>query len=117
MSITHIDSLEKIVSLSKARGFIFQSSEIYGGLSAVYEYGPLGTELKRNIRQEWGNTMTRHNDNIVGVDAAIFMRPKEGESSGHVAGVSEPIIDDQQSTKGYRADMMREPHMLKLRAM
>src|SRR5690625_3626956 len=115
MSITHIDSLEKIVSLSKARGFIFQSSEIYGGLSAVYDYGPLGTELKRNIRQEWWNTMTRHNDNIVGVDAAIFMHPKVWEASGHVEGFNDPMIDDKQSKKRYRADMLIEQHILKLR--
>src|SRR5690625_7155550 len=71
MSITHIDSLEKIVSLSKARGIIFQSSELYGGLSAVYDYGPRRTALKRNIRQESRNTMTRHNDTTVDEKAAI----------------------------------------------
>lgn len=115
MSITHIDSLDKIVSLSKARGFIFQSSEIYGGLSAVYDYGPLGTELKRNIRQEWWKTMTQRNDNIVGVDAAIFMHPKVWEASGHVEGFNDPMIDDKQSKKRYRADMLIEQHILKIR--
>src|SRR5690554_5381901 len=115
MSITHIDSLDKIVSLSKARGFIFQSSEIYGGLSAVYDYGPLGTELKRNIRQEWWKTMTQRNDNIVGVDAAIFMHLKVWEASGHVEGFNDPMIDDKQSKKRYRADMLIEQHILKIR--
>jgi glycyl-tRNA synthetase len=115
MSITHIDSLDKIVSLSKSRGFIFQSSEIYGGLSAVYDYGPLGVELKRNIQQEWWKAMTQHHDNIVGVDAAIFMHPKVWEASGHVAGFNDPMIDDKQSKKRYRADMLIEQHILKLR--
>lgn len=115
MSITHIDSLDKIVSLSKSRGFIFQSSEIYGGLSAVYDYGPLGVELKRNIQQEWWKAMTQHHDNIVGIDAAIFMHPKVWEASGHVAGFNDPMIDDKQSKKRYRADMLIEQHILKLR--
>lgn len=115
MSISHIDSLDKIVSLSKSRGFIFQSSEIYGGLSAVYDYGPLGVELKRNIQQAWWKAMTQHHDNIVGVDAAIFMHPKVWEASGHVAGFNDPMIDDKQSKKRYRADMLIEQHILKLR--
>src|SRR6056297_69533 len=115
MSITHIDSLDKIVSLSKSRGFIFQSSEIYGGLSAVYDYGPLGVELKRNIQQAWWKAMTQHHENIVGVDAAIFMHPKVWEASGHVEGFNDPMIDDKQSKKRYRADMLIEQHILKLR--
>ncbi|HBQ58867.1 MAG TPA: glycine--tRNA ligase, partial [Balneolaceae bacterium] len=84
--MSNLDNLDKIVSLAKARGFIFQSSEIYGGLSAVYDYGPLGVELKRNIRDAWWKEMTRRHDNIVGVDAAIFMHPKVWEASGHVGG-------------------------------
>src|SRR6056297_3471812 len=115
MSITHIDSLDKIVSLSKSRGFIFQSSEIYGGLSAVYDYGPLGVELKRNIQQAWWKAMTQHHENIVGVDAAIFMHPKVWEASGHVGGFNDPMIDDKQSKKRYRADMIIEQHIEKLR--
>src|SRR5690625_7941637 len=71
--------------------------------------------MKRNIRQEWWNTMTRHNDNIVGVDAAIFMHPKVWEASGHVEGVNDTMIDDKQSKKRYRADMLIEQHILKLR--
>ncbi|WP_421773565.1 glycine--tRNA ligase [Gracilimonas sp.] len=114
--MSNLDNLDKIVSLAKARGFIFQSSEIYGGLSAVYDYGPLGVELKRNIRNAWWKEMTRRNDNIVGVDAAIFMHPKVWEASGHVGGFNDPMIDDKQSKKRYRADMLIEQHIEKLRS-
>ena len=116
MSQFHLDSLEKIVSLSKSRGFIFQSSEIYGGLSAVYDYGPLGVELKRNIQTNWWKAMTQYHDNIVGIDAAIFMHPKVWEASGHVEGFNDPMIDDKQSKKRYRADMLIEQHILKIRS-
>ncbi|MEX2464014.1 MAG: glycine--tRNA ligase, partial [Balneolaceae bacterium] len=115
MSSFHLDNLEKIVSLSKSRGFIFQSSEIYGGLSAVYDYGPLGVELKRNIQGNWWKAMTQYHDNIVGIDAAIFMHPKVWEASGHVEGFNDPLIDDKQSKKRYRADMLIEQHILKIR--
>jgi len=115
MSVNHLDNLDKIVSLSKARGFIFQSSDIYGGLGAVYDYGPLGAELKRNIQQEWWKSMTQLHDNIVGLDAAIFMHPRTWEASGHVEGFNDPMIDDKQSNKRYRADMLIEQHILKLR--
>lgn len=115
MSSFHLDNLEKIVSLSKSRGFIFQSSEIYGGLSAVYDYGPLGVELKRNIQTSWWKAMTQYHDNIVGIDAAIFMHPKVWEASGHVEGFNDPMIDDKQSKKRYRADMLIEQHILKIR--
>ena len=111
----NLDSLDKIVSLSKARGFIFQSSDIYGGLAAVYDYGPLGVELKRNIQANWWKSMTQYHDNIVGVDAAIFMHPKVWEASGHVEGFNDPMIDDKQSKKRYRADMLIEQHIQKLR--
>lgn len=113
--MSNLDNLDKIVSLAKARGFIFQSSEIYGGLSAVYDYGPLGVELKKNIRDAWWKEMTRRHDNIVGVDAAIFMHPKVWEASGHVGGFNDPMIDDKQSKKRYRADMLIEQHIEKLR--
>ncbi len=112
--MSKLDSLDTIVSLAKARGFIFQSSEIYGGLSAVYDYGPLGVELKRNIRNAWWKEMTQRHDNIVGVDAAIFMHPKVWEASGHVGGFNDPMIDDKQSKKRYRADMLIEQYILKL---
>lgn len=113
--ITELESLDKIVSLAKARGFIFQSSEIYGGLGAVYDYGPLGVELKRNIRDNWWKEMTQKHDNIVGLDAAIFMHPTVWEASGHVAGFNDPMIDDKQSNKRYRADMLVENYIDKLR--
>ncbi len=116
MSVTELDSLDKIVSLAKARGFIFQSSDIYGGLGAVYDYGPLGVELKRNIRDFWWNAMTRMHENIVGVDAAIFMHPDVWKASGHVDGFNDPMIDDKQSKKRYRADMLIEGHIAKLRS-
>ncbi|MDX1636704.1 MAG: glycine--tRNA ligase [Balneolaceae bacterium] len=116
MPVTELDSLDKIVSLAKARGLIFQSSEIYGGLGAVYDYGPLGVELKRNIRDVWWKEMTQKHDNIVGVDAAIFMHPKVWEASGHVQGFNDPMIDDKQSNKRYRADMLIEGHIAKLRS-
>lgn len=112
--MSNLDSLDKIVSLAKARGFIFQSSEIYGGLSAVYDYGPLGVELKNNIRSTWWKEMTQRHDNIVGVDAAIFMHPKVWEASGHVGGFNDPMIDDKQSKKRYRADMLIEQYIAKL---
>lgn len=115
MPVTKLDNLDKLVSLTKARGFIYQSSEIYGGLAAVYDYGPLGTELKRNIRDTWWKSMTQVHDNIVGVDAAIFMHPKVWEASGHVEGFNDPMIDDKQSKKRYRADMLIEQHIEKLR--
>lgn len=115
MPVTHLQQLDKIVSLSKARGFIFQSSEIYGGLGAVYDYGPLGVELKRNIQQEWWKEMTQKYENIVGIDSAIFMHPRVWEASGHVEGFNDPMIDDKQSKKRYRADMLIEQHIAKLR--
>ncbi len=115
MSSTHLDSLDKIVSLAKSRGFIFQSSEIYGGLGAVYDYGPLGVELKRNIQAAWWKAMTQAHDNIVGIDAAIFMHPKVWKASGHVDGFNDPMIDDKESKKRYRADMLIEQHIFKLR--
>lgn len=112
--MSNLDSLDKIVSLAKARGFIFQSSEIYGGLSAVYDYGPLGAELKRNLRAVWWKEMTQRHNNIVGVDSAIFMHPKVWEASGHIEGFNDPMIDDKQSKKRYRADMLIEQYIFKL---
>lgn len=115
MSVTQLESLDTLVSLCKSRGFIFQSSEIYGGLSAVYDYGPLGVELKRNIQAEWWKAMTQAHSNIVGIDAAIFMHPKVWHASGHVEGFNDPMIDDKQSKKRYRADMLIEQYILKIR--
>src|SRR5699024_5747927 len=99
MSVTELDSLDTIVSLAIARSIIHQSSEIHVGLGAVYDYGPLGTELKRNIQDIWWKSMTRRHSNIVGLDASIFMHPKVWEASGHTEGFNDPMIDDKQSNK------------------
>ena len=116
MSVTELESLDTLVSLAKARGLIYQSSEIYGGLGAVYDYGPLGAELKRNIRDLWWKDMTQRHDNIVGLDSAIFMDSKVWEASGHLEGFNDPMIDDKQSNKRYRADMLIENEIAKLRS-
>ena len=97
-------ALEKIVSLCKRRGFIFQSSEIYGGFGAVYDYGPLGIALKNNISQLWWRSMTQLHENIVGLDSAIFMHPKIWEASGHVQEFHDPLVDCKQCKARYRAD-------------
>src|ERR1043166_2422485 len=87
------DVLEKLVSLCKRRGYIFQSSEIYGGAGSVLDYGPLGVELKRNLQDRWWHTMVRSRDDIEGLDAAILMHPRVWEASGHVAGFADPPAD------------------------
>ncbi len=97
-----------IISHAKEYGFVFQSSEIYDGLQAVYDYGPFGAELKKNIKELWWNTMTRFNDNIVGLDSAIFMHPDTWKASGHVESFSDPMIDNKDSKKRYRADVLLE---------
>ena len=109
------DIFEKIVALSKRRGFIFQSSEIYGGLGATYDYGPLGVELKRNVQQRWWEAMVYRHDNIEGVDAAILMHPTTWKASGHVEAFNDPLIDDRQSKMRYRADQLIEWHIERLR--
>lgn len=109
------DVFEKIVSLCKRRGFIFQSSEIYGGLGATYDYGPLGVELKRNVQQRWWEAMVYHHDNVEGIDAAILMHPTTWKASGHVEAFNDPLIDDKQSKIRYRADQLIEGHIDRLR--
>jgi glycyl-tRNA synthetase len=99
-----LESFEKLVSLTKRRGFIFQSSEIYGGINACYDYGPLGVELKRNVKQAWWDAMTREYDNIVGLDAAILMHPKVWEASGHVSGFTDPLVDCKKCKTRFRED-------------
>ncbi len=116
MAVTELQKLDQIVSLAKARGFIFQSSDIYGGLGATYDYGPLGSELKRNIADFWWRSMTQRHSNILGIDAAIFMHPDVWKASGHVAGFNDPMIDDKQSNKRYRADMLIEDEIAKLQS-
>ncbi len=98
------DLLSKIVSLCKRRGFIFQSSEIYGGLKSAYDYGPLGIELKRNIAQEWWRTMVHEREDIVGLDSAIYMHPDVWKASGHLAGFTDPLVDCLNCKERFRAD-------------
>jgi glycyl-tRNA synthetase len=100
--------LQNIIGHCKEYGFVFQSSEIYDGLSAVYDYGQLGVELKRNIRDYWWRSMTQMHDNIVGLDAAIFMHPTVWKASGHVDNFSDPMIDNKDSQKRYRVDHLIE---------
>ncbi len=101
---TQGDTMGKIVSLCKRRGFIFQSSEIYGGLKSCYDYGPLGAELKRNIAAEWWRSMVYERDNIVGLDASIMMHPQVWQTSGHLAGFSDPLVDCLNCKERFRAD-------------
>mgnify|MGYP001603806955 CR=1 FL=1 len=108
------DLLKKIISHCKEYGFVFQSSEIYDGLSAVYDYGQNGAELKNNIRQYWWAAMTQLNENIVGIDSAIFMHPTIWKASGHVDAFSDPLIDNKDSKKRYRADVLLEEHIQKI---
>ena len=105
---------KKIISHAKEYGFVFPSSEIYDGLSAVYDYGPFGVELKNNIKEYWWKAMVRYHDNIVGLDSAIFMHPDIWKASGHVDAFSDPMIDNKDSKKRYRADVLIEDHLQKL---
>ena len=98
--------MEKIVSLCKRRGFIFQSSEIYGGLNGFWDYGPLGAELKRNIKECWWRSMTQLRDNVVGLDASIIMHPKIWEASGHTSTFSDLMVDCLLTKKRFRADQV-----------
>jgi glycyl-tRNA synthetase len=100
--------MDKLVSLCKRRGFVFQSSEIYGGLGSVWDYGPLGVELKRNIKDRWWHAMVRARDDIEGLDAAILMHPKVWEASGHVAGFTDPLVDCKTCKARFRADQIAE---------
>ena len=99
-------TMDKLVSLCKRRGFIFQSSEIYGGLSGAWDYGPLGVQLKNNIRDFWWREMTRLHDNIVGLDASILMHPRVWEASGHVSNFTDPMVDCRQCKSRFRADQI-----------
>jgi glycyl-tRNA synthetase len=101
-------SLQDIISHAKEYGFVFPSSEIYDGLQAVYDYGQNGVELKNNLKQVWWKAMTQLHDNIVGIDAAIFMHPLTWKASGHVDGFNDPMIDNRDSKKRYRADQLLE---------
>ena len=96
--------MDKLVSLCKRRGFVFQSSEIYGGLGSVWDYGPLGVALKRNVKDRWWTSMVQARDDIEGLDAAILMHPRVWEASGHVAGFTDPLVDCRQCKNRFRAD-------------
>jgi len=98
------DIMQKIISLCKRRGFVFQSSEIYGGLKSSYDYGPLGVELKRNIMNEWWRAMVHERENIVGLDASIMMHPRVWEASGHLSSFSDPLVDCRNCKERFRAD-------------
>ncbi len=100
--------LKDIVAHAKEYGFVFQSSEIYDGLQAVYDYGPNGVELKNNLKRLWWEAMTQLHDNVVGLDAAIFMEPRTWKASGHIDGFNDPMIDNLDSKKRYRADVLLE---------
>ena len=110
------DQFKKVVSHAKEYGYVFQSSEIYDGLSAVYDYAQNGVELKKNIREYWWKAMVQMHDNIVGLDAAIFMHPTTWKASGHVDAFNDPLIDNKDSKKRYRADVLIEDYVGKLDA-
>lgn len=110
------DLFKNLISHAKEYGFIFQSSEIYDGLSAVYDYGQNGALLKNNIRQYWWQSMVQMHENIVGIDAAIFMHPTTWKASGHVDAFNDPLIDNRDSKKRYRADVLIEEHVAKIEA-
>ena len=100
--------MDKLVSLCKRRGFIFQSSEIYGGTGSVWDYGPLGVELKKNLKDRWWRAMVRSRDDIEGLDAAILMHPRVWEASGHVAGFVDPLVDCRTCKGRFRADKLED---------
>ncbi|MFD2586576.1 glycine--tRNA ligase [Croceitalea marina] len=110
------DIFKKVISHAKEYGYVFQSSEIYDGLSAVYDYAQNGVELKKNIREYWWQAMVQLNDNIVGLDAAIFMHPTTWKASGHVDAFNDPLIDNKDSKKRYRADVLVEDYVAKIEA-
>jgi len=111
--MTQEELFKKLIAHSKEYGFVYQSSEIYDGLSAVYDYGQNGVELKNNIRQYWWDAMTRLHENIVGLDSAIFMHPQTWVASGHVGAFNDPLIDNRDSKKRYRADILIEEWIAK----
>lgn len=113
MSNTTDDLFKNVIAHAKEYGFVFPSSEIYDGLSAVYDYGQYGAELKNNIKTYWWKAMVQLNENIVGIDSAIFMHPKIWKASGHVDGFSDPMIDNKDSKKRYRADQLLEDRIAK----
>src|SRR6186713_1829260 len=114
MAIQEDNLFKNVIAHSKEYGFIFPSSEIYDGLSAVYDYGQNGAELKNNIKEYWWKFMTLLHDNIVGIDSAIFMHPTTWKASGHVDAFNDPMVDNRDSKKRYRADQLIEGYIEKL---
>ena len=112
--ITQDELFKALVAHCKEYGFIFPSSEIYDGLAAVYDYGQMGVELKNNIKRYWWEAMTRLNENVVGLDSCVFMHPKVWVASGHVAAFNDPLIDNKDSKKRYRADNLIEDYLAKI---
>ena len=112
--MTQEEVFKQLTAHAKEYGFVFPSSEIYDGLSAVYDYGQMGVELKNNIKKYWWDAMVRLNENIVGIDSAIFMHPKIWQASGHVGSFNDPLIDNKDSKKRYRADVLIEDYIAKL---
>jgi glycyl-tRNA synthetase len=112
MSATDTTSMDKIVSLCKRRGFVFPASEIYGGLSNTYDYGPLGVELMRRVKNAWWNAMVVERNDVVGLDSAIIQHPKTWETSGHVAGFSDPMVDCKKCKGRFRADKLEDARCL-----
>lgn len=108
------EAFKKITAHAREYGFVFQSSDIYDGLSAVYDYGQNGVELKNNIKDYWWKSMVRYHENIVGIDSAIFMHPTVWKASGHVDAFNDPMIDNKDSKKRYRADVLIEDHLAKI---
>ncbi|MFA6304985.1 MAG: glycine--tRNA ligase [Patescibacteria group bacterium] len=106
-------AMDKLVSLAKRRGFVFQSSELYGGINSIYDFGPLGVELKNNIKREWWKAMVQCRDNVEGLDSGILMHPKIWEASGHLAGFTDPLVDCKACKKRFRADHLLESKGLK----
>jgi len=112
--MTQEELFKTLTAHAKEYGFIFQSSEIYDGLGAVYDYGQMGVELKNNIKKYWWEAMVHLNENIVGIDSAIFMHPKIWEASGHLSAFNDPLIDNRDSKKRYRADVLIEDYLAKI---
>ncbi len=110
------DDFKKVIAHAKEYGYVFQSSEIYDGLSAVYDYAQNGVELKNNIREYWWKAMVQLHENIVGLDAAIFMHPTTWKASGHIDAFNDPLIDNKDSKKRYRADVLVEDHVARIEA-
>ena len=108
------DIFKKVVSHAKEYGYVFQSSEIYDGLAATYDYGPFGVELKNNIKNYWWKSMVNMHENIVGIDSAIFMHHTTWKASGHIDAFNDPLIDNKDSKKRYRADVLIEDYIAKI---